>query len=68
MSVISCFSSRITIDPNGDLHFSNTTESDALDDAHYACSATSMSRDEYKLGNKIMLRVEASGSKFIYSY
>ncbi|XP_054715079.1 neuroglian-like [Uloborus diversus] len=55
-------SSRITVDPDGNLHFSNVTDSDALDDAQYACSATSMFRNEYKLGNKILLHVEASGS------
>lgn len=60
------FSSRITVDPDGDLHFTNITESDALDDAQYACSATSVFRNEYKLGNKILLRVEASGSKIYF--
>ncbi|XP_035227979.1 neuroglian-like isoform X2 [Stegodyphus dumicola] len=54
-------SSRITVDPEGNLHFSNVTDADALDDAQYACSATSMFRNEYKLGNKILLRVETAG-------
>ncbi|XP_015921139.1 neuroglian [Parasteatoda tepidariorum] len=50
--------SRITVDPDGNLHFSNVTYADALDDARYACSATSLFRNEYKLGNKILLHVE----------
>ncbi|XP_023211020.1 neuroglian-like [Centruroides sculpturatus] len=54
--------SRITVDPTGNLHFSNVTKADALDDATYACSATSVFRNEYKLGNKITLNVEPSGS------
>ncbi|KAG8195062.1 hypothetical protein JTE90_029641 [Oedothorax gibbosus] len=53
--------SRIVVDPEGGLHFTNVTMYDALDDAQYACSATSMFRNEYKLGNKILLRVEAAG-------
>ncbi|XP_067119925.1 neuroglian-like isoform X2 [Centruroides vittatus] len=53
--------SRITVDPTGNLHFSNVTKADALDDATYACSATSVFRNEYKLGNKITLNVEPSG-------
>lgn len=54
-------SSRITVDPEGNLHFSNVTREDALDDATYACSATSYFRNEYKLGNKIALKVEPKG-------
>lgn len=54
--------SRITVDPEGNLHFSNVTMSDALDEAMYACSATSLFRNEYKLGNKVELIVEPSGS------
>ncbi|KAG8193026.1 hypothetical protein JTE90_028143 [Oedothorax gibbosus] len=54
-------SSRITVDPEGDLHFSNVTIDDDLDDAMYACSATSKSRNEYKFGNKIILNVVPSG-------
>lgn len=56
-----CFSSRITVDPEGDLHFSNVTVEDDLEDAMYACSATSKSRNEYKFGNKIILNVAPSG-------
>lgn len=55
-------SSRITVDPEGNLHFSNVTQDDFLDDAVYACSATSESRNEYKFGSKIILKVEASGA------
>ncbi|GFY07484.1 neuroglian [Trichonephila clavipes] len=54
-------SSRITVDPEGDLHFSNVTIEDDLDEAMYACSATSKSRNEYKFGNKIILKVDPSG-------
>lgn len=53
--------SRLTVDPTGNLHFSNVTKSDALDDATYACSATSVFRNEYKLGSRITLNVEPSG-------
>lgn len=56
-------SSRITVDPEGDLHFSNVTVEDDLDEAMYACSATLQSRNEYKVGNKIILKVDQAGGK-----
>ncbi|EEC12870.1 neuronal cell adhesion molecule, putative [Ixodes scapularis] len=55
-------SSRITADPEGDLHFSRVERGDALADAVYTCSATSVFRREYKIGNKIQLRVEPVSS------
>lgn len=61
-SLRSINNSRITVDPEGDLHFSNVTRDDALDDAMYACSATSTVRNEYKLGNKVIVKVEPSGN------
>ncbi|KAG1714169.1 Neuroglian [Nymphon striatum] len=54
-------SSRITVDPEGNLHFSNITQEDASDDNMYACSANSMFRNEYKLGNKIRMNVISTG-------
>ncbi|KAH9364561.1 hypothetical protein HPB48_021047 [Haemaphysalis longicornis] len=55
-------SSRITADPEGDLHFSRVELGDALSDAVYTCSATSIFRREYKIGNKIQLKVEPTSS------
>lgn len=61
-SLRSINSSRLTVDPEGRLHFSNVTRDDVLEDGMYACSATSFFRTEYKIGKKIQLRVESSGS------
>ncbi|XP_022649065.1 neuroglian-like [Varroa jacobsoni] len=55
-------SSRITADPEGKLHFSQVLRSDSLDDAVYTCSATSHFRREYKIGNKVVLKVEPKSS------
>ncbi|KAK4016086.1 neuroglian isoform X3 [Daphnia magna] len=55
-------SSRMTVDPEGTLWFSNVTREDTSDDFVYACSATSLFRNEYKLGNKVYLDVIATGS------
>ncbi|CAG0885603.1 unnamed protein product [Darwinula stevensoni] len=55
-------SSRMTVDPEGTLWFSNVTRFDATNDFVYACSATSLFRNEYKLGNKVYLNVVAAGS------
>lgn len=55
-------SSRITLDPEGNLWFSNVTKEDASNDFYYACSATSEFRREYKMGNQVMLKVISSGS------
>nr|CAD7598606.1 unnamed protein product [Timema genevievae] len=53
--------SRMTLDPEGNLWFSNVTRLDASDDFVYACAATSFFRNEYKLGNRVMLNVMATG-------
>ncbi|XP_040079656.2 neuroglian [Ixodes scapularis] len=51
-------SSRITSDPEGGLHFSRVEREDALQDAVYVCAATSVFLHQYKIGNKVRLRVE----------
>lgn len=51
-------SSRMTVDPEGALHFSHVETEDAIPDAVYACVASSWFLHEYKLGNKILLSVE----------
>ncbi|RWS15378.1 neuronal cell adhesion molecule-like protein [Dinothrombium tinctorium] len=51
-------SSRLTVDPEGSLHFSNVTQDDVLPDGMYACSATPSLlsvRTEYKIGKKVTL-------------
>ncbi|XP_036318841.1 neuroglian isoform X1 [Rhagoletis pomonella] len=53
--------SRMTLDPEGTLWFSNVTRGDASDDFFYACSATSVFRNEYKIGNKVLLDVKQTG-------
>lgn len=53
--------SRMTVDPEGNLWFSNVTRKDASDDFAYACAATSIFRSEYKIGNRVLLNVVASG-------
>ncbi|TRY75568.1 hypothetical protein TCAL_04520 [Tigriopus californicus] len=55
-------SSRLTVDPEGELWFSNVTRKDASEDFLYACSAASYFRNEYKLGNRVHLQVIQSGS------
>lgn len=52
--------SRMTLDPEGNLWFSNVTRRDASDD-FYTCAATSVFRNEYKLGNRVLLNVVATG-------
>lgn len=52
-------STRLTVDPEGRLHFSNVTKADQLDNALYACSATSHYRTEYKVGRKTKLIVHS---------
>lgn len=61
-SLRSINSSRITVDPEGRLHFSNVSVQDELHDSWYACSATSSFRTEYKIGRRFRLNVEAAGS------
>ncbi|XP_015587223.1 neuroglian isoform X2 [Cephus cinctus] len=54
--------SRMTLDPEGNLWFSNVTRGDKSDDFYYACAATSVFRNEYKLGNKVLLNVISTGA------
>lgn len=54
--------SRMTLDPEGNLWFSNVTRYDASDDFYYACSASSKFRNEYKLGNRVLLKVTPSSN------
>lgn len=51
----------MTLDPEGNLWFSNVTRFDRSDDFYYACSANSIFRNEYKLGNRVLLDVKQSG-------
>lgn len=53
--------SRMTLDPEGNLWFSNVTRHDASDDFAYACAATSVFRNEYKVGNRVWLVVVPTG-------
>ncbi|XP_046622366.1 neuroglian isoform X1 [Neodiprion virginianus] len=54
--------SRMTLDPEGNLWFSNVTRNDASDDFYYTCAATSVFKKEYKLGDRILLNVLSSGA------
>lgn len=58
-------SSRLTVDPEGKLHFSNVTKFDQLDNALYACSATSHYRTEYKVGRKTKLIVQSRSTGLV---
>ncbi|VVC24599.1 Hypothetical protein CINCED_3A009632 [Cinara cedri] len=49
--------SRMTLDPEGNLWFSNVTRYDTSDGFTYSCAATSLFRSEYKLGNPVNLNV-----------
>ncbi|XP_068626335.1 neuroglian isoform X1 [Battus philenor] len=53
--------SRMTLDPEGNLWFSNVTRFDASNDYAYTCAAKSVFRNEYKLGNKVYLEVQQTG-------
>uniref|UniRef100_U5EU82 Putative neuronal cell adhesion molecule n=1 Tax=Corethrella appendiculata TaxID=1370023 RepID=U5EU82_9DIPT len=53
--------SRMTLDPEGNLWFSNVTRADASSDFYYACAATSVFRSEYKIGNRVILDVQLTG-------
>lgn len=48
---------RVTLDPTGNLWFSSVTRDDATKDSYYICSAASSAVNEYKLGNRIILKV-----------
>lgn len=54
--------SRMTLDPEGNLWFSNVTRYDAQEDAYYACAASSTFRNEYKLGNRVLLKVNPASN------
>ncbi|KAK2722794.1 hypothetical protein QYM36_003103 [Artemia franciscana] len=58
-------SSRMTVDPEGTLWFSNITREDSSEDFLYACSATSKFRNEYKLGNRVYLEAIPSGNSAV---
>ncbi|XP_052866871.1 neuroglian isoform X2 [Anopheles cruzii] len=53
--------SRMTLDPEGNLWFSNVTRDDESNDFFYACAASSMFRSEYKIGNRVLLQVMQTG-------
>ncbi|XP_067206790.1 neuroglian isoform X2 [Linepithema humile] len=61
-SIKSINNSRMTVDPEGNLHFSNVTMNDASENSYYACAATSVFRNEYKLGNRVVLVVKPAGA------
>ncbi|KAK0095060.1 hypothetical protein PV326_009321 [Microctonus aethiopoides] len=54
--------SRMTVDPEGNLWFSNVTRLDASDNFFYSCAASSLYRSEYKFGNTFILNVQPAGS------
>lgn len=51
----------MTLDPEGNLLFSNVTRNDASVDYAYTCAAKSLFRNEYKFGNKVFLDVQQTG-------
>lgn len=51
----------MTLDPEGNLFFSNVTRFDESTDYAYTCAAKSLFRNEYKLGNKVFLVVDLTG-------
>ncbi|XP_037049599.1 neuroglian-like [Bradysia coprophila] len=60
--------SRMTVDPEGNLHFSTVTRSDATGNNFYACSITSASRNQYKLGHRVSVMVEERDEISSYRY
>lgn len=48
---------RMTVDPEGNLWFSNVTRNDASGSSFYVCVASSIFLNEYKLGVRIQLDV-----------
>lgn len=59
-------SSRLTVDSEGRLHFSNVTRQDQLaDNSVYVCSATSPGRSEYKIGKKTRLMVQSKSTGLV---
>lgn len=55
--------SRLTLDPSGNLWFSSVTRDDASKDSCYVCSAASPKVNEYKLGNRVTLKVNPRAHK-----
>lgn len=55
-------SSRKTVGPFGNLYFSNVTDDDDSGEGHYACTALSKFKGEFKLGNRVSLRVRQTSS------
>ncbi|KFB42062.1 AGAP000720-PA-like protein [Anopheles sinensis] len=53
--------SRMTLDPEGNLWFSNVTREDESGEFFYACAASSVFRSEYKIGNRVILQVRQTG-------
>ncbi|XP_043478124.1 neuroglian isoform X1 [Leptopilina heterotoma] len=53
---------RMTIDPEGNLWFSNVTKFDASENSYYTCAIYSEVRNEYKLGNKVLLHVKSTSA------
>ncbi|KAL1110491.1 hypothetical protein AAG570_008019, partial [Ranatra chinensis] len=54
--------SRMTVDPEGNLWFTNVTRQDKSDDFTYTCAASSIFRNEFKVGVSVMLNVIQSGT------
>ncbi|XP_023242973.1 neuroglian-like [Centruroides sculpturatus] len=57
----SIHSSRLSVDPEGNLHFSKVTEEDALTNGYYVCGITTAFQKEYKLGSKFQLSIQTNG-------
>lgn len=55
-------SSRLTVDPEGRLHFSNVTRQDQLNNADYACSVLNQIMSVFKIGRRFDLRVKHADS------
>ena len=54
------------VDPDGTLWFSNVTLDDMSEGFLYACSAASYFRNEYKLGNRVHLRVVPGTIRYVF--
>ncbi|KAJ8736017.1 hypothetical protein PYW08_006673 [Mythimna loreyi] len=55
--------SRITLDPEGNLWFSNVTRNDANINFAYVCIANYVFRNEYEIGQSIYLRLTKTGNE-----
>ncbi|XP_035700747.1 neuroglian-like [Folsomia candida] len=56
-ALLSINSSRMTVDPEGTLWFSNVTRNDRTSEYWYTCSAYSLFGGEYRLGSMVSLHV-----------